>query len=93
MVWADYSVRSRPARTLRPHAGAHRGLVHEAYLRMMGQRYRNYRNRAHLPGVAAHLMRQILIDYARSRNAENGAAEGPASGSTKLAFRWSVRPG
>jgi RNA polymerase sigma-70 factor, ECF subfamily len=57
--------RERSAHTLAPTA-----LVHEAYLRMVGQHFRDYRNRAHFLGVAAHLMRQILIDHARSRNAE-----------------------
>jgi len=57
--------RERSGHTLAPT-----GLVHEAYLRMVGQSYRNYRSRAHFLGVAAHLMRQILIDYARSRNAD-----------------------
>src|SRR5579883_2052736 len=55
----------RAGHTLAPTA-----LVHEAYLRIVGQNYRDYRNRAHFLGVAAHVMRQILIDHARSRNAE-----------------------
>jgi len=55
----------RSGHTLAPTA-----LVHEAYLRMVGQSFRDYRSRAHFLGVAAHVMRQILIDHARSHNAE-----------------------
>lgn len=57
--------RERAGHTLVPTA-----LVHEAYLRMVGQSYRDYRSRAHFLGVAACVMRQILIDHARTRNAE-----------------------
>jgi RNA polymerase sigma factor (TIGR02999 family) len=49
-------------------------LVHEAYLRMVDQRPFAVENRAHFVGVAARLMRQILVDYARSRRA---AKRGP----------------
>lgn len=45
------------------------GLVHEAYLRLVGQNAPQWENRAHFFGVAARLMRQILVDYARSHNA------------------------
>ncbi|HVS16916.1 MAG TPA: ECF-type sigma factor [Thermoanaerobaculia bacterium] len=41
------------------------GLVHEAYLRLVGQRGANWRSRAHFFAVAATAMRQILIDHAR----------------------------
>jgi RNA polymerase sigma factor (TIGR02999 family) len=44
-------------------------LVHDAYLRLVNQEERSWRNRSHFFAVAAHLMRQILIDYARARNA------------------------
>src|SRR5215468_5343386 len=40
-------------------------LVHEAYLRLIGQRQPEYQNRSHFFGVAAHVMRQILTDHAR----------------------------
>jgi RNA polymerase sigma factor (TIGR02999 family) len=63
--------RERSGHTLAPTA-----LVHEAYLRIVGQTYRDYRSRAHFLGVAAHLMRQILIDHARAHNADKrGAGE------------------
>jgi RNA polymerase sigma factor (TIGR02999 family) len=40
-------------------------LVHEAYLRLAGKNPPNLQNRAHFFGVAAHLMREILVDRAR----------------------------
>jgi RNA polymerase sigma-70 factor, ECF subfamily len=42
-------------------------LVHEAYLRLVDQRQVHWRNRAHFFGVAASLMRRILVDHARAR--------------------------
>lgn len=44
-------------------------LVHEAYLRMLGSSHPPYRDRAHFFGIAARLMRQILVDHARARQA------------------------
>ena len=55
----------RPDHTLQPTA-----LVHEAYLRLVGQREIAWQNRAHFFGVAAQLMRRILVDHARARQAE-----------------------
>ena len=49
-------------------------LVHEAYLRLAGERPPPTINRAHFVAVAARLMRQILVDYARRRQA---AKRGP----------------
>ena len=45
-------------------------LVHEAYMRLIEQREMNWANRAHFFGVAAHLMRLILIDHARRHRTE-----------------------
>ncbi len=42
-------------------------LIHEAYLRLIGQREKHWENRAHFFGVAAQAMRHILVDYARAR--------------------------
>ena len=56
--------RERPDHTLRSTA-----LVHEAYLRLVQQGPVEAENRAHFVGVAACLMRQILVDYARSHGA------------------------
>jgi RNA polymerase sigma factor (TIGR02999 family) len=44
-------------------------LVHEAYLRLAGQNPPQWQNRAHFFGIAAHVMRQILVEYARGRSA------------------------
>jgi RNA polymerase sigma-70 factor (ECF subfamily) len=48
-------------------------LVHEAYLRMMNQREVQWENRNHFLGIAAQLMRRILVDYGRSRHAAKRA--------------------
>jgi RNA polymerase sigma factor (TIGR02999 family) len=45
-------------------------LVHEAYLRLVDQRRVQWRNRAHFFGVAAQVMRRVLVDYARARLTE-----------------------
>jgi RNA polymerase sigma factor (TIGR02999 family) len=60
-----YLRNERAAHTLQPTA-----LVHEAYLRLVGQDHKPYQSRGHFLAVAAHVMRQILIDHARSRGAE-----------------------
>ena len=52
----------RPGHTLQTTA-----LVNEAYLRLIDQRHVHWQNRAHFFGIAAQLMRRILIDYARNR--------------------------
>jgi RNA polymerase sigma-70 factor, ECF subfamily len=59
-----YLRQERKEHTLQPTA-----LVHEAYFRLVGENQPQYQNRAHFLGVAAHAMRQILIDHARTRNA------------------------
>lgn len=46
------------------------GLVHEAYLRMVDQTQASWQNRAHFFGVAAKVMRRILVDHARRVRAE-----------------------
>ena len=48
--------------TLQPTA-----LVHEAYLRLVGQRSVSWANRAHFYGIAAQMMRRVLVDHARRR--------------------------
>ena len=54
----------RPGHTLQPTA-----LVNEAYLRLVSDQARSWRNRAHFVGVTAGIMRRILIDHARRRQA------------------------
>ncbi|HKP14147.1 MAG TPA: sigma-70 family RNA polymerase sigma factor [Blastocatellia bacterium] len=69
---ADYYLRlERPDHTLQPTA-----LVHEAYLRLVDQRKVSWQNRAHFFGVAAQMMRRILVDHARTkqRDKRGGAA-------------------
>lgn len=44
------------------------GLVNEAYLRLIDQSQVHWQNRAHFYGIAAQMMRRILVDYARSRH-------------------------
>lgn len=44
-------------------------LVHEAYLRLVDQRRVQWHNRAHFFGIAAQLMRRVLVDHARQRHA------------------------
>ncbi len=61
--------RERDDHTLQPTA-----LVHEAYLRLVVQKRPNWQTRSHFFGVAAHLMRQILVDHARRRHAGKRAA-------------------
>jgi len=45
-------------------------LIHEAYLKLANQGDRTWQNRAHFFGVAAHAMRHILVDYARSKQSQ-----------------------
>jgi RNA polymerase sigma factor (TIGR02999 family) len=59
-----YLRNERPAHTLQSTA-----LVHEAYLRLRRQEVKEFENRAHFLAISAQLMRQILVEYARGRNA------------------------
>jgi RNA polymerase sigma factor (TIGR02999 family) len=52
----------RPGHTLQATA-----LVHEAYMKLVGQREVAWQNRAHFFGIAAQVMRRILLDYAKER--------------------------
>lgn len=52
------------------HALQPTALVHEAYVRLVDQKQVKWRNRAHFFGVAAGMMRRILVDHARKRRAE-----------------------
>ncbi len=66
----SYLSRERANHTLQPTA-----LVHEAYLRLIGQNEIEWQNRAHFFGVSARLMREILIEYARGRNRKKRGGE------------------
>ena len=58
-----YMRKERPGHTLQTTA-----LVNEAYLRLIDASQVQWQNRAHFFAVAAHLMRRILVDFARTRN-------------------------
>ncbi|HWS53463.1 MAG TPA: sigma-70 family RNA polymerase sigma factor [Pyrinomonadaceae bacterium] len=61
----------RPGHTLQPTA-----LVHEVYLKLVDQHSVDWRNRAHFFGLAAEIMRRILVNHAVSRRArKRGAGE------------------
>lgn len=60
-----YLGRERPGHTLQPTA-----LVHEVYLRLIDQRRVDWTNRAQFLGVAASLMRRLLVNHARDRAAD-----------------------
>ena len=59
--------RERPDHTLQATA-----LIHEAYLRLAGEEI-DWENRGHFIGLAAHVMRRVLVDYARQHRAERRA--------------------
>jgi RNA polymerase sigma factor (TIGR02999 family) len=59
----------RTNHTLQPTA-----LVHEVYIRLVDQRQVDWQNRAHFFGVAAQVMRRILVDHARRRGASKRGA-------------------
>ena len=67
---AAYLRRERLGHTLQPTA-----LVHEAYLRLVDQSNHDWQSRSHFYGVAARLMRQILVDHARQRQADKRALQ------------------
>ena len=74
--------RERGDHTLQPTA-----LVHEVFLRLTNNDQPQWQNRAHFFGVAARLMRQILVDYARNHRARKRGGIGETSaGSEVLAF-------
>ena len=67
-----YMRRENPTHTLQTTA-----LVNEAYIQLVGQRGTRWRNRAHFFGIAAGIMRRILLNYARDRRRDKrgGGAE------------------
>ena len=72
-IAARFLRRERPGHTLQPTA-----LVHEAYLRLIDQHRVDWRNRAQFVGLAAVMMRRVLVNHARSRStAKRGGAEQP----------------
>ena len=68
---AGYLRRERAGHTLQTTA-----LVNEAYLRLVDQKHVRWQNRAHFFGIAAQLMRRILVDHARAKHrAKRGGAD------------------
>lgn len=67
-----YLRKERPDHTLQSTA-----LVHEAYLRLIDQKNVRWQNRAHFFGVAAQMIRRILVDHARSKHAVKRGASAP----------------
>jgi RNA polymerase sigma factor (TIGR02999 family) len=67
--------KERPGHTLQTSA-----LVHEAYVRLVDQTDVEWQNRAHFYGIAAQMMRRILVDHARARQyAKRGGDARPVS--------------
>ncbi|HSP61702.1 MAG TPA: ECF-type sigma factor, partial [Pyrinomonadaceae bacterium] len=62
--------KERPDHTLQPT-----GLVHEAYLRLINQQRVDWRNRAQFFGLAASMMRRILVNHAESKRAQKRGGE------------------
>ena len=62
---AGYLRQERPGHTLQPTA-----LINEVYLRLRRHEGHSFRNRGHFIGRVAHMMRQLLVDYARRKNAD-----------------------
>lgn len=67
-----YLRREGAGHTLQPTA-----LVHEAYLRLVDQRSVDWRNRAQFFGVAAEMMRRILVNHAQARHAAKRGGRAP----------------
>jgi RNA polymerase sigma factor (TIGR02999 family) len=92
-----YLRRERPDHTLQPTA-----LINGTYLRLIGHGTSDWQNRTHFFGVAANLIRRILVDYARAHRAEKrGGGEEEELPSTKRSkfpanaqrmwWRWMMR--
>ena len=72
---SSYMRSERPDHTLQST-----GLVHEAYVRLVDQKQVARQNRAHFFGITAQMMRRILVDHARKRQAsKRGGGEAPLS--------------
>src|ERR687883_1938438 len=75
-------LRRQAARYLRREQAGHTlqttARIHEAYVRLVDQRNVQWQNRAHFFGIAAQMMRRILVDHARMGKAEKrGSGENP----------------
>jgi RNA polymerase sigma factor (TIGR02999 family) len=79
---ARYLKHEREGHTLQTTA-----LVNEAYLRLIGQKQIRWQNRAHFFGIAAEMMRRILVDYARKRGTAKRGGE-----TVKITLNEAVAP-
>lgn len=83
----NYLRRERAEHTLQPTA-----LVNEAYLKLIDQRNARWQNRAHFFGIAAQLMRRILVDHARQHRAAKRGGLDPQRISITSAERVMKQP-
>jgi len=78
-----YLKRERPGHTLQPTA-----LVNEVYLRLVDREQVTWENRAHFFGLAARMMRRLLVNHAEARRAEKRGG-----GAAKVSLDEAVLPG
>lgn len=78
---ASYLRHQSPNQTLQATA-----LVHEAYLQLLDMQHVEWKNRAHFIGIAARMMRYILVDHARQR-----ASRKRGGGDYKVSLSWAER--
>ncbi|MDQ2922295.1 MAG: sigma-70 family RNA polymerase sigma factor [Acidobacteriota bacterium] len=83
----NYLRRERPGHTLQPTA-----LVNEAYLRLVDQTKAKWQNRAQFYGIAAQLMRRILVDHARQHKAAKRGGSDQQRLSITSAERLTAKP-
>jgi RNA polymerase sigma factor (TIGR02999 family) len=83
----NYLRRERPGHTLQPTA-----LVNEAYLRLVDQKSARWQNRAQFYGIAAQLMRRILVDHARVKHANKRGGSDQQRLSITSAGELAVKP-
>ena len=67
---ATYMARERPGHTLQPTA-----LVNETFIRLLDAQQAPWQDRGHFLGIAARLMRRVLVDHARARNFQKRGGE------------------
>jgi len=82
---AAYLRRERPDHTLQPTA-----LIHEAWVRLAAQSTPNWKDRSHFFGVAAQIMRQVLVDFARRHRAQKRGGGKQVQLDTRLPLASSV---
>lgn len=88
-------LRSQARRFLRKEREGHTlqttALVHEAYFRLVDQKAVNWKNRSHFYGIAAQMMRRILVDHARrGAYAKRGGGEEPLPLDERIALKASA---